>query len=322
MNRIDRSVVFARTSDGLATSHFSHRLVIDGAAADVRSCSIDPRDCDGPARTAWARWQSRVPVSRSRAVTAECGIVREGRQTRTYTVVHLDGAILEIDEIDFDHPKTTDELEWSQRPQHAAMVLGPSAVLALVDFAIDGVLAPRGPAGAGALAPLSIIDTSTSPYPPQHREDGMTRPLCTANSGVADDATFLLLQRSERWQRPLNALYNVNRRNLALYHPATVDNPPVALVIDTLVAEGEPTTAASNWIGRWHLRSPTGGGWGSGPLSIRWDVSQLLEATLGAVSPPLPACVRDPIEGDIFGLAPSLLVGRLPQGSKLDKVPG
>ncbi|MCP3417893.1 hypothetical protein NLM16_27675 [Bradyrhizobium brasilense] len=319
MNGIDRSIAFARTRDGCRISHFGHHVVVDGTVADVCACTIDPQECDGGALAAWARWCDRVPIGQIPGLMAECGAVCEGQWSRTYTVVHLNGAILEIDGESFDYPLAAYELEWSLRPQGAAVVLGPSAVLALVDFAIDGVLASRW-LPAGVLERLSIVDTPHSPYPPQHRANGAPRPVGTGNPGVIDDATFLLLQRSERWQRPLNALYNINRRNLSVSHSTVAEHPSVAVVIDALVAEGEPTIAASNWIGTWHLQSPDGRCWGRRPLAINLHVSELLEAADWAVSPPRAACICDPIEGEIFGLAPSLLVKALPSATTLDEV--
>jgi hypothetical protein len=319
MNGIDRSIAFARTLNGCAISHFSHRVVVKGAVADVCACTIDPHDCDDRARAAWAKWCDRVPIARIPSLTAECGAVSEGRSSCTYTVVHLNGAILEIHEESFDYPHGANELEWSQCPQGAAIVLGPSASLALVDFAIDGVLASLWPY-ARVLQRLRIVDTPHSPYPPQHRANGAPRRVGTANPGVIDDATFLLLQRSERWQRPLNALYNINRRNLSISHSTVAAPPSVAVVIDTLVPEGEPTIAASDWIGAWHLQSPEGRYWGRRLLSINLNVSELLEAADWAVSPPRAACICDPIEGEIFGLAPSLLVKALPPTTTLDEV--
>jgi hypothetical protein len=319
MNGIDRSIAFARTRDGCAIGHFSHRVVVDGAVAEICTCTIDPQDCDDGARAAWARWRDRVPIGQIPGLTAECGAVREDGWHHTYTLVHLNGAILEIDGVSFDYPLVADELEWSQRPQAAAVVLGPSAVLALVDFAIDGVQASRWP-HAGMLRRLGIVDTPHSPYPPQHRANGAPRQVGTANPGVVDDAAFLLLQRSERWQRPLNALYNVNRRNLSVSHSTVAEYPGLAVVIDAMVPEGEPTVAASGWIGTWHLQSPEGHCWGRRPLSIDLHVSELLETVDGAVSPPRAACICGPIEGEIFGLAPSLLFSALPPATTLHEM--
>ena len=308
MSVIDRSIAFARTRDGRAATHFRHRVTIDGAAADVSVCAVDPSDFDASARAAWERWRSHVPDTSGRPLIAECGLLREGQVERPYTVVHHDGTILEIDGMIFDYPTNADPLEWSLRPVSVPLVIGPSAVLALVDFALDGLLGPERAHGCPLHEGFSIVDTPHSPYAPQHREAGASRLVGTVNSGIVDDATFLLLQRSERWQRPLNALYHVSRRNLAISYPVERAEPPDAVVIDTLAAECEPTLAASDWIATWHVRSHNGSRWGRGHLSITWEIPRVLDAVCGAVSPPLPGCIRDAIEGDIFGLAPSLLL--------------
>jgi hypothetical protein len=153
--------------------------------------------------------------------------------------------ILEIEGETFRHPQRSDCVQWGGITDDTAVVLGPSAILALVNFTLDGVLEVTNARSWPFPAGFALIDTRHSPYAPQHYDKDDPRPVGTAHADIIEGGTFMLLQRSERWQRPLNALYNVSRRNLALDHSVFLEPPRLAVVLDTLVAESEPTLAAS-----------------------------------------------------------------------------
>jgi hypothetical protein len=324
MSLIDRTIALARTCDGRAVEQFGFCVRIEDGRAAVGECRTDPAMFATEACAAWTQWASIVPDGRRRGLIAEAGVVVAGTRTTRYSLVHADGAILEMDDAVQSHPASSDSIAWAEVPDGAALVLGPSATLALADFTLDGVLGVEDAGSWPFPADIEIADTAHSPYPPQHRDE--SGPVVISpramNQATGDDEAFMLLQRSERWQRPLNALYNIARRNLALGHRAAA--APAAefvVVIDTLRAESEPTLAVSSWLATWYAEMPSGRRWGRERLALRCQSPFRGGGIGGAITPARPACICDPIEGDVFGLAPALLVASRASPFSIEAVP-
>lgn len=307
---IDRTIVYARCADGRVGHQFACRVRIDGDSAVVGDCELASDDLDEAARARWHQFAQRLPQERRRQLVAEAGMVREGDVCRGYAVAHANGALLDGLGARFAMPECPNTVGWCEVSENVPLVFGPSAVLALADFTLDGL--PGKQHQWPFPSELRIEDTSRSPYPPQHRDDPAPLPIepDLRTSAAPEDTTFLLLQRSERWQRPINALYNVRQRNLAIAWSGSADEPARAAVIDTLTAESEPTLASSAWLATWYLRDPAGDRWGRERLALAMRSADVLHAVTAAAGPSRPACICDPIEGEAYGMAPPLQVPR------------
>lgn len=306
----DRTIVFARCRDGQIVHQFAHRVTANGESAAVGTCNWDAAKLSDLAKNEWHQHSARLPLGRRSQLVAEVGRVIDNDNVRPYSVVHANGSILQG--LPSPHlPLVAEAVKWADVPQQPLLVFGPSATLALVDFILDGI-----PGGIDTMSwpfddGLTIRDTGQSPYPPQHWEDSA---VCCINAGAkhsdeGDDIAFMLLQRSEVWQRPVNALYNMRQRNLAVQCEHIVPDPsgPV-IVFDTLSAEVEPTLSRSCWLATWYLIETGRPFWGEERLVVAIDTSEILRSCVRAIGEPWPACICDPIEGECYGTAPHLLV--------------
>ena len=309
--RADRTIAFARSRDGRSTQRHSGRVRLCGDQAVVGGCDVDPAEFIDRACEIWRHWRRLLPADRGTQLVSEVGFVRDEDWTRTYAVAHANGAILDCADRQFPAPLLPETVSWSEVPENRTLVLGPSATLSLVDFILDGMPGVLDSRDWPFAPNLVIEDTTFSPYPPQvGRNDGVIR-VEAANMGFDDghDTAFMLLQRGERWQRPVNALYNVRRRNLAIRCDDGHRGADEArVVIDTLTAEAEPTLARSRWLATWYLDQAMGLRWGRERLGLCVDTGRALRGPLVAIGLPQPACICDPIEGEIYGIAPSLEV--------------
>ncbi|MDI1286534.1 MAG: hypothetical protein PSV46_19260 [Reyranella sp.] len=309
----DRTIVFARSRDGRTTQQFASRIRIAGHQAVIGDCDLDPAEFVDSACRLWRRWQQLLPDDRCGQLVSEVGLVCDQDRTRPYAIAHANGAILDGDDRYFAASARPATVSWADLPAEATLVLGPSATLALVDFVLDGIPGVLDRSDWPFASNLVIEDTALSPYPPQI--GGNSAPIRINPEHLAcdgcDDGAFMLLQRSERWQRPVNALYNVRRRNLAIScdggHRRSGD---AMVVIDTLTAETEPTLARSRWLATWHLDQPMSRRWGGERLGLAIETGCVLQSITAAVGAPRPACICDPIEGEIYGTAPSLALAR------------
>jgi hypothetical protein len=307
----DRAIVFARSRDGHTTQQFAHRVSIDGASACVGACDRDAAEFTETACAEWNRHAATLPPDRRRQLVAEAGQVFDRGYDRHYSIVHAQGAILGGRDRPPGLPAHPGMTEWAKVGKPYSLLLGPSATLALVDFILDGMPGAMDPAAWPFDAGLTIDDTGCSPYPPQHREDPTPQrigPAVTVRD-EGDDIAFMLLQRSEVWQRPVNALYNMRQRNLAIdCDDAVSDLSGPVVVLDTLSAEAEPTLARSSWLATWYLHRPDGSVWGRERLAVTIETSRVLRSGIRAAGRPQTACICDPIEGDNYGTAPALLI--------------
>ena len=308
---IERTIVFARSRDGSRVETGTFGIHVDDRVSRIDACAIDPQGLALEVRMLWRSLASALPAHRRAELQCEAGIVREGEHDVTYTLAHCNGAILGGNAEAPAWSGTASTVRWADRPPDATLVLGPSATLALVDFILDGIPGQLEADHWPFAQELVIEDTSASPYPPQHRDMGVPIRLGPENLAPRqDDPTFMLLQRSERWQRPVSALYNISRRNLAIGWQGKGPLIPrrSALVLDTLTTESEPTLAPSNWLATWYLDDPLAGrDWGEERLEVRIETAAILR-TVCPVGPSRSGCICDPIEGEIFGVAPALAV--------------
>jgi hypothetical protein len=305
---IDRTIALARSRDGRVAHEFGCRIRIDGEHAMIGSYDLDPRTMADAACRAWRRWTSILPDERCSQTVTEVGLVRDEGHTQTYSLAQANGSILSEEPAQV-LPRRTDTLAWPVGLPDAPLVLGPSATLALSDFILDGIAGPLDGDTWPFAARLRVEDTPHSPYPPQHRDGPAVRVGPATLAADEQDPAFMLLQRTERWQRPVGALYNIARRNLAIgWDGDTARQPGTMIVIDTLTAETEPTLATSRWLGTWYLDAHDGRRWGQGRLALMIDTSRVLRTGAVAIGPPRPACICDPIEGEIYGFAPLVAI--------------
>jgi hypothetical protein len=284
----------AETAAGLPEA-LRHQLVVE--AGEVRSGLVR----DGSERPLLAR---RYEMACCRDVVLG---IRELAQDGGGFASPWTGMLLH-DELDTDLP----------------VVLGPSAVLALVSYALE-VAGGHVEAGGAARPPrLTIVDTAASPYPPQHHPfagDGLPaldQPLIAdgrwqdraARAGAAVDPLFFLLTRPERALRPLAASVHFNRRNLAVAGGRAVAEPTPAVRVESWRVRLGPRTgvvpfaAELSQTGRDGARLAV-----AAPVALELDPWQLLASVSGACGPPSPALDADPIDGDSYGTAPALATG-------------
>jgi hypothetical protein len=307
----DCTILFARSRDGHTTQQFAHRVSIDGASASIGGCDQDAAEFADAACAEWNQHATMLPPDRRRQLVAEAGEVFDRGHHRPYSIVHAHGAVLGGHDRPPGQPAQPGMTEWAKVGHPYSLLLGPSATLALVDFILDGMPGAIDPAAWPFAAKLTIDDTGRSPYPPQHRDN--STPLRIGAAVTArddgDDIVFMLLQRSEVWQRPVNALYNMRQRNLAIdCDDAITDLSGTVIVLDTLSAEGEPTLASSSWLATWYRYGRDESFWGRERLAVTIETSQVLRTGIRAASRSQTACICDPIEGDNYGTAPALLI--------------
>jgi hypothetical protein len=201
------------------------------------------------------------------------------------------------------------------------LVLTPSAVLALVSYALEVAgdhVAREAPA---ELARLTVIDTASSPYPPQHHpfegdgtpaadrpllEDGRWRDR-ELHAGEGVDPLFFLLTRPDRALRPLAAATHFNRRNLEVRWGGEASAPAPAVSVDSWRVRVGPRAG----IVPFHAELAQVEADGTrraveAPVALALDPWEVLARVLGECGPPAPAVDEDPIEGASYGTAPAL----------------
>ncbi|MGY4568064.1 MULTISPECIES: hypothetical protein [Bradyrhizobium] len=305
---IDRTIVFARCRDGQIIHHFAHRVMANAGRAAVGACDQDAAGLSDLARDEWHRHSARLPPGRRSQLVAEMGHVIDIGNVRPYSIVHANGSILQG--LPSPHlPLVAEAIKWADVPRKPLLTFGPSATLALVNFILDGIPGAIDAAAWPFDSELTVCDTGQSPYPPQHRDNATASRLGTGTEhrDEGDDIAFMLLQRSEVWQRPVNALYNMRQRNLAIGCERKMPDPsgPV-IVFDTLSAEVEPTLSRSSWLATWYLVDADRPIWGEERVAVAIDTSKILRDDVRTIGTPWPACICDPIEGECYGMAPHL----------------
>jgi len=204
------------------------------------------------------------------------------------------------------------------------VILAPSAVLALVSYALEVTGGHVAAEGGAELPGLAVRDTAASSYPPQHHPfagDGSPspdRPLIAdgrwlnreEDAGDHVDPLFYLLTRPDRALRPLAAATHFNRRNLTVRCSRTAPVPAAAAVVDSWRVRVGPRSGAVPFHAELSRTGPGGERLAVTPaVALHFDPWEVLARVLGAAGPAAPAVDEDPIEGDGYGEAPTLVTG-------------
>jgi hypothetical protein len=219
-------------------------------------------------------------------------------------------------------PPWTGTLPARDLPPDLPLVLAPSAVLALVSYALE-VTGGHIAAQSAAMPPqLTVLDTAASPYPPQHHPfagNGAPSPdrqllaggrWCARREHASErvDPLFFLLTRPDRALRPLAAATHFNRRNLAVECGRAAPRPPRSVVVDSWRVRVGPRAGAVPFHA--HLTCAMADGArlaATEPVALDLDPWQVLARVLGGCGRSAPAIDEDPIEGDNYGRAPELV---------------
>jgi hypothetical protein len=339
--RTVREVSQARVSSSAPPSSASVELIVetDGRRGlDIRFSS--PRQRPGGlergAAACLEETLARFPGDLRNGLSVEAGEVRSllGRDgdevplfSRAYRMASCRGVVLGGRAADapgpFDVPWTGTVAAGGIDPS-LPVLLGPSAVLALVSFALE-VTGSHVELRSRAEAPcLTVVDTASSPYPPQHHpfeEDGAPspdRPLIEdglwrnreERAGDDVDPLFFLLTRPERALRPLAAATRFSRRNLAVRCGRTAPAPSPAILVDSWRVRVGPRGGAVPFHAWLSVTGPEGERLAvTAPVPLLLDPWEVLTRIQGASGPVAPAIDEDPIEGDGYGEAPTLATG-------------
>jgi len=267
-----------------------------------------------------------VEAGRVRTAISEPGGERPLFDT-PYRIATCRGVVLGVHAVGESEPIVPFDSPWqgSIEPEdldaRLPVVLAPSATLALVSYALE-VTGAHQDEGDYRAPGLSVTDTAASPYPPQHHPftgDGTAageRPLIAVgewadrqeHAGGGVDSLFILLTRPDRALRPLAAATHFNRRNLRVASAVEVSPLPAAVVIDSWRVRVGPRSGPVPFDGELSWREASGLARAVAvPVGLALDPWLVLAHVVGAESGPLPALDEDPIEGDSYGLAPTLV---------------
>lgn len=334
-----REVAQARASAAAPLVSGSVEVTVETARLDVQFATPrrHPKDLELAAATGLAATSARLPDALRGRLMVETGVVisslrRNGERlplfSRSYQMASCRGVVLDIREAGgaagaFSSP-WTGILAADQVDPSLPIILAPSAVLALVSYALEvtgGHVAARSHA---TIPGITVLDTATSPYPPQHHPfegDGTAspdRPLieegCWSNrqehTGDDVDPLFLLLTRPDRALRPLAASTHFNRRNLMVLCSRTVPGPATALLVDSWRVRVGPRSGVVPFHAELSRIGPHGERLAvTATVALNLDPWEVLARIQGASGPAAPAIDEDPIEGDSYGCAPTLVTG-------------
>jgi hypothetical protein len=338
--RTHREISLARASAGASMSSASLETIVVASGGNLDVSFNSPRGRPvGLEEEAAADLEvalSRLPQGLRRGLAVEAGGVRStlrgnGEEAplfvHSYRMASCRGVVLGIHEADAANSFAIpwkDILEAEDLDSSMPVVLGPSAVLALVSYALEVTGSHLAAQGDSEVPGITVLDTAASPYPPQHHpfeEDGTPspdRPLIAEgrwanrreHAGDDVDPLFFLLTRPERALRPLAAATHFNRRNLAVECNRSVPIPTPAVMVDSWRVRVGPRRGAVPFHAELSRLAPDGERLAVSravPLSL--DPWWLLARIEGAGGPAAPAVDEDPIEGDGYGAAPTLVTG-------------
>jgi hypothetical protein len=199
------------------------------------------------------------------------------------------------------------------------VILGASAVLALIEQVLEFVSTNSAHTGSTISNHLSVFESAVSPYAPH------SSPLAALGEEWASQRTLIaqgvlrefagrgpdsqLFLHPERWSHPFAALSTDSLSNLFVTCDRKAAFPRRALFVEAL------TPLASGfglilWEGLFSVMTGKNKRLvDDAPTKVRLDARQVLSQISGAVEAPRPALASDPIAGDRYGVAPSLLTG-------------
>jgi hypothetical protein len=326
-----RETARARASAGAPLSSSSIELTVecaDGRDLDVRFNAPRERPValEHAAAASLERLSAGLPEPLRGRLTVEAGEVRAWLRREdlerqllsgAYLLASCRGVILERLASPWTGTVPAEEVDPA-----LPLVLGPSAVLTLVSFALEvtgGHVDARG-----TEVPITVVDTAASPYPPQHHPfdaEGAASPERTLladgrwqdrdeSAGDAVDPLFFLLTHPARALGPLAASSHFNRRNLEVRCPRSVPEPSPAVLVDSWRARVGPRGGVVPFQAELSRTGPGGERLAvTSPLVLQLDPWEVLARVQGASGPAAPAVDEDPIEGDAYGLAPTLVTG-------------
>ena len=327
--RTTREVTRAKARASAPLSSSSIELTVetgDGQDLDVRfgGPRERPSDLERAAAAGLERTASCLPEPLRGKLAVEVGEVRaqlhrggEERQlvSGTYLLASCRGVVLDNLAVPWTGTLGAEDVDPA-----LPLVLGPSAVLTLVSFALE---VTGGHVDARSTeVPITVLDTATSPYPPQHHPfdgEGAASPERTLllngrwqdrdeSAGDAVDPLFLLLTHPARALGPLAASAHFNRRNLEVRCGRSVPEPSPAVLVDSWRARVGPRGGVVPFQAELSRTGPDGERLAlTSPVVLQLDPWEVLARVQGASGPAAPAVEEDPIEGDAYGLAPTLV---------------
>ena len=333
------SQAWARASSAPSSASVELTVEMDGGRGmDIRFASSRqrPADLERTAAAALRETAERLPEALRGGLAVEAGEVlsrlrRAGGEarlfSREYRMASCRGVVLGIREAggsgDFGSP-WTGILPVSELDSSLPVLLAPSAVLALVSYALEVTGSHLATGSDAEIQGITVLDTASSPYPPQHHPfqgDGTPspdRPLIEEgrwanrqeHAGDHVDPLFYLLTRPDRALRPLAAATHFNRRNLSVRCGRTVPAPSPAVLVDSWRVRVGPRSGRVLFHAELSRTGPDGERLAV-PQAVALSVDPwwLLERIEGASAPPSPAVDEDPIEGNGYGYAPTLVTG-------------
>lgn len=192
----------------------------------------------------------------------------------------------------------------SELDRDLPVVLGPSAVLSLtsgmIEMAEDGerVKLPRKAVPGW----LSVHPTARSPYPPHDAPPGIED---VPDDQLPDEQRAALMYwaaRTEHWMRPMRTT-RASRGQYEVHASLPVLSVGPALWVEALTSLD---TRGRYWQASLSVGRADGRRWLTQPWQIEIGAGELLEAA-GQVDSLRPALDRDPVDGESFGWAPTLL---------------
>ena len=258
-----RELAQARARAAAPLASTSVELAVEtGSGLDVRFGALrqHPAGLERAAVASLEETSARLPEPLRSHLAVEAGEVRSllrrnGEEiplfSRGYRMASCRGVILGLHDTggaaqSFDSPWTGVRSAEQVIPS-LPVVLAPSAVLALVSYALEVTGSHVAAQSHAEIPGVTVLDTAASPYPPQHHPfegDGAASPDRTLieegrwrnreeHTGDDVDLLFFLLTRPERALRPLAAATHFNRRNLAVRCSRTALLPAPAILVDS-----------------------------------------------------------------------------------------
>jgi hypothetical protein len=182
------------------------------------------------------------------------------------------------------------------------VVFGPSAVLSLTAGALEMLEDPERTKTPVKAVPnwMSVKSVSRSPYPPHDA------PLDIEDvPNEQRDAIIYWAARTEHWMRPMRTT-RASRGQYEVHAALPLVSVGPALWVECLISLD---TRGRYWQASLSVGRDGGRWWLTQPWSVEIRADELLGAAVGQVEPLQPALDRDPVDGESFGWAPTLLTG-------------
>jgi len=199
------------------------------------------------------------------------------------------------------------------------VILGASAVLAMIEQVLEFVSTNDAHTGTTISNHLSVFESVISPYAPHSSPLAALGEEWSNRRTLIDQGVFKkfavrgpdsqLFLRPERWSHPFGALSTDSLGSLSVTCDRKAALPKRALFAEALT----PLSSGFGlilWEGLFSVMTGKNKRLvDDAPIKVRLDAWQVLSQINGAVEAPRPALASDPIAGDRYGIAPSLLTG-------------